>query len=406
MNSKKSFWFVNLSMFDISRVMSPCSSTYKAFFKKHVITWSTSYLEEQVGPIPLNLFITFPSLMVIGVVKLEMRLFANITRSHNRWVPWFIKKFIRKLLTSFMEQYGLLGKHQFGFHKRGNTKQVAALFVDSIRKNINSGKMTCVLTCQKHLTLWFIHKLSQKLSRYCITSIEKELFTDCLFKSKQQFSLLESVMLVFFKNPFGSTLILLIYADDTVIFVTGNSVKEIVSVIWFHAMADWMTANELILDMKKDKTECMLFVTNQKVKEKSLEIPYQDQSINKKTDYKYLGMKLDRTLLLILLNKHIYLPFKKAFGRLYLLSRLRNKLDVKVSMAIYTSHILPLFTNFSITTWKSTNRYKEKLRHMELQAQKVIPKNNDANLPSIESILKKRLCLKIFKVLNKILFKF
>lgn len=81
-------------------------------------------------------------------------------------------------------------------------------------------------------------------------------------------------MLVFFKNHFGSTLTLLIYADDTVIFVTGNSVKEIDSVIWFHAMADWMTAKELILDMKKDKTECMFFGTNQTVKEKSLEIPY------------------------------------------------------------------------------------------------------------------------------------
>ena len=152
-------------------------STYTAFFKKHVITWSTSYLEEQVGSIHPNLFITLPSLMVIGVVKLEMHLFANITRSHDRWVPWFIKKFIRKLLTSFMEQFWLLSKHQFGFHKRGNTKQVAALFVDSIIKNMNSDKMICVLTCQKHLTLWFIHKLSQNLSRYCITSIEKELLS-------------------------------------------------------------------------------------------------------------------------------------------------------------------------------------------------------------------------------------
>ena len=99
------------------------------------------------------------------------------TWSHDRWVPWFIKKFIRKLLTSFMEQFWLLSKHQFGFHKRGNTKQVAALFVDSIIKNMNSDKMICVLTCQKHLTLWFIHKLSQNLSRYCITSIEKELLS-------------------------------------------------------------------------------------------------------------------------------------------------------------------------------------------------------------------------------------
>lgn len=49
--------------------------------------------------------------------------------------------------------------------------------------------------------------------------------------------------------------------------------------------------------MKKDKTEYILFGTNQKAKEKSLERAYRDQSINKTTNYKYLGVKLDHTLL-------------------------------------------------------------------------------------------------------------
>lgn len=39
--------------------------------------------------------------------------------------------------------------------------------------------------------------------------------------------------------------------------------------------------------MKKDKTEYILFGTNQKAKEKSLERAYRGQSINKTTNYKY-----------------------------------------------------------------------------------------------------------------------
>ena len=61
-------------------------------------------------------------------------------------------------------------------------------------------------------------------------------------------------------------------------------------------MTEWMIANKLMLNMKKDKTECLLFGTNQKVKEKSFEKAYRDQPINKTTDYKYLGVSLDHML--------------------------------------------------------------------------------------------------------------
>ena len=43
-------------------------------------------LLERVGGVPTPLLITLPSLMVIGVVKLEKHFFANITWSHDRWV--------------------------------------------------------------------------------------------------------------------------------------------------------------------------------------------------------------------------------------------------------------------------------------------------------------------------------
>ena len=191
------------------------------------------------------------------------------------------------------------------------------------------------------------------------------------------------------------------YADDTVIFAAGNSVEEIEKSLSsdFKAIADWMTENELIVNMKKGKTECMLFGTKQKIKEKRLDVTYRDQTINNTTVYKYLGVKLDQTLLL---NDHLNSTYKKASGRLYLLGRVRNKLNVKASLAIYTSFVLPLFTYCSITTCYSTNTYKEKLKNMELRARKIISKSSDINLPSIENIMNKRLNLEVFKVLNNL----
>ena len=152
--------------------------------------------------------------------------------------------------------------------------------------------------------------------------------------------------------------------------------------------------------MKKGKTECMLFGTKQKIKEKRLDVTYRDQTINNTTVYKYLGVKLDQTLLL---NDHLNSTYKKASSRLYLLGRVRNKLNVKASLAIYTSFVfLPLFTYCSITTCNSTNTYKEKLKNMELRAQKIISKSSDVNLPSIENIMNERLNLEVFKVLNNL----
>ena len=45
------------------------------------VTW-------RVGGALSHKIITLPSLIVIGVVKLEMHLFANITWLHDRWVMW------------------------------------------------------------------------------------------------------------------------------------------------------------------------------------------------------------------------------------------------------------------------------------------------------------------------------
>ena len=71
------------------------------------------------------------------------------------------------------------------------------------------------------------------------------------------------------------------------LFVAGNSVKEIEKPLScdFRAMCYWITANKLVLNIKKDKTECKLFDTNQNIKEESLKIAYQDRSFNKTTGY-------------------------------------------------------------------------------------------------------------------------
>ena len=77
--------------------------------------------------------------------------------------------------------------------------------------------------------------------------------------------------------------------------------------------------------MKACKTECMIFGTSQKLKNKELNITYRHQSDSKSSSYKYLGVTLDQTLSL---SDPVTKTYKKATGRLNLLRRLRPQLTV------------------------------------------------------------------------------
>jgi len=336
-----------------------------------------------------------------------------------------LEKCVHRQLTLFLEEKRLLNDKQFGFRKHRNTEQAATLFVDSIRKNMNTGKMTgaIFIDLSKAFDTLSHGQIIANLTRYGITGVEKELFSDYLFNRKQQVnyigeqspfksvtcgvpqgSILGPLLFLVSFNDVGDSLQfceIFMFADDTVIFASGTSVDEIDKALStdFNIIADWMAENELLINMKRGKTESMLFGTRQKIKNKSLEITYKDQEINHTTSYKYLGVKLDQT---VLLNDHLNSTYKKAAGRLYLLNRLRNQLNIKAALTIYTSLILPLFTYCSIITCNSTNTYKKKLKNMESRAQKIISKSNDVKLPCIEDIMTKKLSLEVFKIINGI----
>ena len=65
---------------------------------------------------------------------------------------------------------------------------------------------------------------------------------------------------------------LITYADDTIIYVSGRNKDEVQSKLQtdFQTVSERFQPVDLIINMKKRKTECMLFGTVQKVKNKSL----------------------------------------------------------------------------------------------------------------------------------------
>ena len=66
---------------------------------------------------------------------------------------------------------------------------------------------------------------------------------------------------------------IIMYADDTVIYTPDKSFSTIKSNLTedFARVSTWLEENQLIVNLRKGKTECMLFTTSQRTKNKTLD---------------------------------------------------------------------------------------------------------------------------------------
>ena len=91
------------------------------------------------------------------------------------------------------------------------------------------------------------------------------------------------------------------YADDTVIFTSSSDFNSIENHLNddVQSLATWFCENELIMNLKKGKTEAMLFGTSKRlnlVDGRQLNIKVNGNCINCTTSYKYLSVALDPSL--------------------------------------------------------------------------------------------------------------
>ena len=135
---------------------------------------------------------------------------------------------------------------------------------------------------------------------------------------------------------------ILMYADDSVIFFSERSVAAVEIVLNHEAnlVGKWFTNNNLILNLKKGKTELVVYGTSQKLaKQRSCNISLHGTPINQATNYEYLGITLDDHLTMSVQIDKIY---KRALNRLKLLQRIRPNISPLVAEKIYSAMIRPV----------------------------------------------------------------
>ena len=144
---------------------------------------------------------------------------------------------------------------------------------------------------------------------------------------------------------------------------------------------NWLTDNDLSLNLKKGKTETIILGTSIRVKKVAqLNIQIKGTSINQTSLYKYLGTHLDSTLQL---NGNFNSRYKKLSSRLQLLSKLRPNLNVKASKMIYTYIVTPVFTYCGTVNLNISRTSLGKLDQIHERAVGIITKTNAVKLTPI-----------------------
>ena len=109
------------------------------------------------------------------------------------------------------------------------------------------------------------------------------------------------------------------YANNTVLCVSHESKQKIENDLNqdMQNLLSHFCKNELVINLKKGKTETMLFRTTKRLKTASeIDVVYNNQKINFKETYKYFGNIVDHHLNF---SENVEKSYKEASSRLRLL---------------------------------------------------------------------------------------
>ena len=329
---------------------------------------------------------------------------------------------------SFLENNNLSSTYQFGFRRKRSTELAATLLIDDIRKEIDRGNYTgaIFLDLSKAFDTISHGALLIKLRSYGICGSELDWFENYLFNRQQsiiynnttsneypiyrgvpQGSILGPALFLLRINYLHHCLQhsrIINYADDTVLYVSDQdslTIEKKFNEDISNYVSNWLTENDLSLNLKKGKTESMLFGSPARLKKTTpLSIYVNNIEINFTKTYTYLGVLLDPSLNL---NENFLKKYRKN-SVMGLLVKLRPNLTTSATQTIYTSVAIPAITYCGIVDIDLNRSQTDKLNRLHKRAENIIKNGNErttAQITPITTALKRRACSIVRKCISK-----
>ncbi len=331
-------------------------------------------------------------------------------------------------LSDYLERNKLLSRSQYGFRQGRSTVHAITYLTDYIKQNADNGNCTGVLYMDLKKAFDTVQHagLLHKLRSYGIKGKELDWFTDYLFDRRQyveydgcisdvkhvvngvpQGSILGPLLFIVLVNDMPTVIKrckILMYADDTVLFYADKDSAAIQDVLIKDAdrVASWIRENNLALNLKKGKTEFVLYGSHQKLSRMAkCEITINNTEINEASSYCYLGVTLDNHLTL---REHVNNIYRKCSTRINLFSCVRQNMGPFVANTIYTTMIRPIALYCYPVFLGISNTLNDKLESIQVRASRIItqPGNIHLHMDSLQTLRKRRSAVDVFKSLNHI----
>ena len=283
-----------------------------------------------------------------------------------------LERAVHQQLYRYLQRYSILSPYQCGFRKSYSTEFAALSLADTIRRNIDQGRLTgaVFIDLRKAFDTVDHTLLLNKLSSVGILDGELDWFKNYLCNRKQiveyqgvssdtefvsvgvpQGSILGPLLFILHINDLPGALSncsVLMYADDTVLYCSDSHASSIEYKLnqGLQEVNKWLGENSLFLNAVK--TEAMLFGTSPRLSNvDNFNILVNGVAIKRVSKFKYLGVIFDERLSW---NDHVKYILTKAGSRIGMLNRIRSSITSYSANVVYTSLIRPIL-EYCDTVW-------------------------------------------------------
>lgn len=375
---------------------------------------------------------------IIPIPKVEKARKASDYRPINM-LPIFEKVLelvVKKQIETYLENNDIITEHQSGFRKQYSCETAIQTVIDEWKLIVSKGEMVGVIFMDLKRAFETIDRdrLIEKLYQYGIRGMVLDWLKSYLNNRTQQVrfdykwskqistvygvpqgSVLGPLLFIVYINdiikacPEGCNIKM--FADDTLIYVTGESSAEIESkmTVAFNTVEEWMNINKL--KMNAGKTKYMIVKSIRKEQRGNITVKCLDGTeIERVEIMKYLGIIIDDRLRF---KDHCDYMLKKIGKKTSFLNRIGNYISAYTRCIIYKTIIAPHFEYCATMLMDMGETQLSKLQIAQNRAMRVILQCDRRTkvehmlqalqFMSVKQRLYYNVCIFIFKTLNNLL---